>query len=94
MLLEILRPKFFLALTGVQLPQSLFMLRCSFCQKSENEIEKLVAGPNVYICNECVAVAARLMLQKRSLVRRFWNCVRSLRILKFALPQPGPIEGV
>ncbi|MDQ6801788.1 MAG: hypothetical protein M3041_13220, partial [Acidobacteriota bacterium] len=25
-------------------------LRCSFCGKSENDVEKLVAGPNVYIC--------------------------------------------
>ena len=37
------------------------MLRCSFCQKSENEVDKLVAGPQVYICNECVAIAARLI---------------------------------
>ena len=33
-------------------------LRCSFCGKNENEVEKLVAGPNVYICNACVRIAA------------------------------------
>jgi hypothetical protein len=27
---------------------------CSFCLKSSNEVAKLVAGPGVYICNECV----------------------------------------
>jgi ATP-dependent Clp protease ATP-binding subunit ClpX len=29
-------------------------LRCNFCGKSQDEVEKLVAGPRVYICNECV----------------------------------------
>ena len=29
-------------------------LRCSFCGKSQEQIKKLVAGPGVYICNECV----------------------------------------
>ena len=29
-------------------------LRCSFCAKTSPEIEKIVAGPGVYICNECV----------------------------------------
>ena len=28
--------------------------RCSFCGKSQNMVERLVAGPNVYICNECI----------------------------------------
>ena len=36
-------------------------LRCSFCRKSEDEVEKLVAGPRVYICDECVALADRIM---------------------------------
>lgn len=36
-------------------------LRCSFCRKNHNEVLKLVAGPRVYICDECVAIASRLM---------------------------------
>lgn len=36
-------------------------LRCSFCLKNESEVSKLVAGPRVYICDECVAIASRLM---------------------------------
>ena len=50
-------------------------LYCSFCRKSEHEVHKLVAGPGVYICDECVEVAARIMektgspLPKRSLWR-------------------------
>jgi len=29
-------------------------LNCSFCGKSQDEVKKLIAGPSVYICNECV----------------------------------------
>jgi len=36
-------------------------LRCSFCGKRDAEVSKLVAGPRVYICDACVAVASRLM---------------------------------
>ena len=30
------------------------LLYCSFCGKSQHEVKKLIAGPSVYICNECV----------------------------------------
>ena len=30
------------------------MVKCSFCGKQENEVLKLISGPGVYICNECV----------------------------------------
>ena len=36
-------------------------LRCSFCGKNEIEVSKLVAGPRVYICDGCVAIASRIM---------------------------------
>ena len=36
-------------------------LRCSFCGRDEGEVAKLVAGPRVYICDRCVAVASRIM---------------------------------
>ena len=36
-------------------------LACSFCGKSAAEVSKLVAGPNVYICDSCVAIAGRIM---------------------------------
>ena len=32
------------------------VLRCSFCNKSQNDVRKLIAGPTVFICDECVAV--------------------------------------
>jgi hypothetical protein len=36
-------------------------LRCSFCRKTGDQVAKLVAGPRVYICDECVAAATRIM---------------------------------
>ena len=37
-------------------------LRCSFCGKSEDEIQKLAAGPTgIFICNECVGVRRMIM---------------------------------
>ena len=35
--------------------------RCSFCGKSQNEIEKLIVGPRIYICNECVEQCYRML---------------------------------
>ncbi|MGC3097679.1 ClpX C4-type zinc finger protein, partial [Enterococcus faecalis] len=29
-------------------------VRCSFCGKTQEEVKKIVAGPGVYICNECI----------------------------------------
>jgi ATP-dependent protease Clp ATPase subunit len=54
------------------------MLRCSFCGKSEDDVQKLVAGPQVYICDECVGVAARLTQSERGVVGRFWDWFRRL----------------
>ena len=34
---------------------------CSFCLKPKTEVRRLVAGPGVYICNECVALCAQLV---------------------------------
>lgn len=35
--------------------------RCSFCGRSEDEVKKLIAGPNVYICDECVEVCEGIL---------------------------------
>ena len=29
-------------------------LKCSFCGKTQNQVRKLIAGPGVYVCNECI----------------------------------------
>ena len=30
------------------------LLYCSFCGKSQHEVRKLIAGPSVFICDECI----------------------------------------
>jgi ATP-dependent Clp protease ATP-binding subunit ClpX len=37
------------------------VLYCSFCGKSEHEVRKLIAGPSVYICDECVVLCNDIM---------------------------------
>ena len=36
-------------------------LHCSFCGKNQDEVEKLIAGPAVFICNECVTLCADIL---------------------------------
>ena len=36
-------------------------LRCSFCGKNQNEVKKLIAGPTVYICNECIDICIEII---------------------------------
>ena len=36
-------------------------IRCSFCGKRENQAQRLIAGPGVYICNECVQACSDLL---------------------------------
>jgi hypothetical protein len=38
--------------------------RCSFCQKANTEIRKLVAGDGVFICDECVALCAQIISEE------------------------------
>jgi hypothetical protein len=39
-------------------------LRCSFCNKAQKEIRKLIAGPHVYICDECVDVCVGVLTEE------------------------------
>jgi len=36
-------------------------LRCSFCGKTQEQVKKLVAGPGVYICDECVSLCSDII---------------------------------
>ncbi|MBQ9993535.1 MAG: ATP-dependent Clp protease ATP-binding subunit ClpX, partial [Clostridia bacterium] len=37
------------------------MVRCSYCGKWENQVERMLAGQNAYICNECVELCASIL---------------------------------
>lgn len=37
------------------------MLRCSFCHKTQEQVRKLIAGPNVYICDECIDLCSEII---------------------------------
>ena len=51
--------------TGSQPPPPL--LRCSFCNKSERDAKELVAGPRVYICDECVDICNDIIAEDRGI---------------------------
>ena len=37
-------------------------IRCSFCNKTQNQVRKLIAGPSgVYICDDCVDICADIL---------------------------------
>jgi ATP-dependent Clp protease ATP-binding subunit ClpX len=58
---------------------------CSFCGKSKTEVKKLIAGPGVYICDNCVAVC-KSVLDKESRS----EAQKQLRSL--SVPKPGEIK--
>jgi ATP-dependent Clp protease ATP-binding subunit ClpX len=39
-------------------------LRCSFCGKSKDETLKLISGPGVYICDQCVALCNKILAEE------------------------------
>jgi ATP-dependent Clp protease ATP-binding subunit ClpX len=59
------------------------MLRCSFCGKSQHEVRKLIAGPTVYICNECVEVCLDIIAEDR---------VHEAKTREQILPKPHEIK--
>ena len=41
-------------------------LRCSFCNRNTDEVERLITGPNVYICNECILMCNGILAEEMS----------------------------
>jgi ATP-dependent Clp protease ATP-binding subunit ClpX len=56
-------------------------LRCSFCGKSQKEVKKLISGPGVFICDECVEICHDLISQEDEKNRE-----------EFKLPTPSEIK--
>ena len=42
------------------------VLHCSFCNKSQHEVKKLIAGPSVYICDECVGLCTDIINEEKA----------------------------
>ena len=40
-------------------------VRCSFCGRTQDEVKRLIAGPNAYICNDCVGICADLINEEK-----------------------------
>ena len=59
---------------------------CSFCKKTHDQVERLIAGPNVYICNECIELCNSIIESEPS--------VRSTGLDTDALPKPKEIKAL
>lgn len=40
------------------------LIRCSFCGKTQDQVKKIVAGPNVYICDECINLCHEIVVEE------------------------------
>ena len=54
------------------------VLRCSFCDKSPEEVQRLIAGPTAYICDECIDLCTEILLEEgvteqRTVRQRLWT---------------------
>ena len=47
-------------------------LSCSFCGKSQKEVKKLIAGPTVYICDECIELCNDIIAEEQEKERDFY----------------------
>ncbi|HZM17307.1 MAG TPA: ATP-dependent Clp protease ATP-binding subunit ClpX [Candidatus Krumholzibacteria bacterium] len=56
------------------------MIKCSFCGRGQDEVTKLVSGPSVYICNECIRLCNDILEEEMS-------SVPSLDVSEFPKPQ-------
>ena len=59
-------------------------VRCSFCNKTQNQVRKLIAGPNgAYICDECIDVCAEIIEEEfEDDDGRHWNPFADINLLK------------
>lgn len=49
-----------------RMQESADLLKCSFCGKSQKQVRKLIAGPGVYICNECIELCNEIIEEEFS----------------------------
>lgn len=70
-------------------------IRCSFCAKTKSETRKLIAGPLVFICNECVDVCLDIIKDdERFEAQRHSPQVSGPPHVPHTLPMPGLMDHV
>jgi ATP-dependent Clp protease ATP-binding subunit ClpX len=59
--------------------------RCSFCGKSQDQVKKLIAGPEVYICDECIGLCNEIILEELEdeVPLEMQNILKPREIVKF-----------
>ena len=67
-------------------------LYCSFCGKSQDEVRKLIAGPTVFICNECVDLCADICATEHPLVDKTLMGEAEYASWVIAERPPNPVE--
>ena len=40
------------------------LLKCNFCGKTQKQVKKLIAGPGVYICDECIELCNEIIIEE------------------------------
>jgi ATP-dependent protease Clp ATPase subunit len=68
-------------------------MKCSFCGKGADEVKKLIAGPNVYICDACVETCNRIL---DALPAAFagWGSMSDAQLLDALAPCAATVEAV
>ncbi len=61
-------------------------LYCSFCGKSQHEVKKLIAGPSVFICDECIDLC-------NDIIRDELPDTPSIEAARDGLPTPSDLKG-
>lgn len=69
---------------------------CSFCGKPNTEVAALVAGPGVYICDECVALCQQVIADRPARVPQLapWQAVTDLEAVLENLPRIAKAAGL
>jgi ClpX C4-type zinc finger protein len=60
-------------------------LACSFCEKSQFEVRKLIAGPSTYICNECIGLCNNILDEETAVEQSGGVCILGLGMQAAAL---------
>ena len=73
-------------MAGKNVEKSSQTLCCSFCGKSQKEVKKLIAGPTVYICDECIGLCNDIIAEE---IDR-----EETKDTKLRIPRPSEIKSI